>query len=100
MKHENFEKRKEVPVDPSLFDRYVGRYELHPNFTLTIMREGDRLFGQATGQSKFELFAEGERDYFLKITDAQITFEMDAAGTANQLTLHQFGRQMPARRIT
>jgi RNA polymerase sigma factor (sigma-70 family) len=100
MKHENFEKRKEVPVDPSLFDRYVGRYELHPNFFLTITREGDRLFVQGTGQVKNELFAEGDRNYFLKITDAQITFEIDAAGTANQLTLHQLGRHMPARRIT
>lgn len=73
---------------------------MRPDFILTITREGDRLFEQATGQPKFELFAEGERDYFLKVTDAQITFEIDAAGTANQLTLHQLGRHMPARRIT
>jgi len=99
MKHENFEKRKEVPVDPSLFDRFAGRYELPPNFILTITREGDRLYVQATGQSKLELFAESERDYFLKVTDAQITFEVDAVGSANQLTLHQSGRHMPARRI-
>jgi RNA polymerase sigma factor (sigma-70 family) len=99
MKHENFEKRKEVPIDPGFFDRYVGRYELLPNLILTITREGDRLFAQATGQSKFQLFAEGEKDYFLKVTDAQITFEVDAAGRVNQLTLHQAGRDMPAKRI-
>jgi bifunctional DNase/RNase len=99
LKHENFEKRKEVAVDPRLFDRYVGRYEMRPDFILTITREGDRLFGQATGRAKFELFAEGEKDYFFKVTDAQITFEIDAAGAANQLTLHQLGRHMPARRI-
>lgn len=100
LKHENFEKRIEVSVDSRLFDRYVGSYEMRPNFTLTITREGDRFFGQATGQSKFELFAESERDYFLKVTDAQITFEIDGAGAANQLTLHQSGRHMPAKRIT
>jgi RNA polymerase sigma factor (sigma-70 family) len=101
LKHENFEKRKEVAVDPRLLDRYVGRYELNPNLIVTITREGDRLFVQATGGLlKSELFAESERDYFLKITDAQITFEIDAAGPANQLTLHQSGRHTPARRIT
>ena len=100
LKHENFEKRKEVAVDPRLFDRYVGRYEMRPNFILTITREGDRLFEQATGQVKLELFAEGEKDYFLKAVDAQITFEVDAAGTVNQLVLHQSGRHLPARRIT
>lgn len=100
LKHENFERRKEIAVDPSLFDKYAGRYELRPDFILTISREGDRLFAQATGQRKFELFAEGEKDYFLKVTDAQITFDIDAAGMANQLTLHQMGKHMPAKRIT
>ena len=100
LKHENFEKRKEVAINPRLFGVYEGRYELHKDFFLTITRESDRLFVQATGQPKFELFAEGERDYFLKIVDAQITFEIDAAGAANQLTLHQSGRHTPAKRIT
>jgi uncharacterized protein len=100
LKYENFEKRKEVAVDPSPLDRYVGRYEMRRDFILTITREGDRLFVQATGELKLELFAEGERDYFLKFTDAHITFEIDAAGTAHQLTHHQLGRHIPARRIT
>jgi hypothetical protein len=40
---------------------------LRLNFILIIPREGDRLFEQATGQSKFELFAEGEKNTFLKL---------------------------------
>jgi CubicO group peptidase (beta-lactamase class C family) len=91
--------RKEIAVNPKLFDQYAGRYQLAPNFILTITREGDHLFAQATGQSKFELFAEGEKDYFLKVVDAQITFETDSTGKATQLTLHQMGRNMPAKRI-
>lgn len=91
--------RKKVAVDPKLFDRYAGRYQLAPNFVLTITREGERLFAQATGQPKFELFAEGEKEYFLKVVDAQITFEVDAGGAVNQLVLHQGGRDVPAKRI-
>jgi D-alanyl-D-alanine-carboxypeptidase/D-alanyl-D-alanine-endopeptidase len=91
--------RKQVAVDPKLFDRYAGRYELAPNFVLTITREGERLFAQATGQPKFELFAEGEKKYFLKVVDAQISFEVDAGGAVNQLVLHQGGRDVPAKRI-
>ena len=41
---------KEIAVDPKLFDGYVGRYRLAPNFVVTVTREGDRLFAQATGQ--------------------------------------------------
>jgi CubicO group peptidase (beta-lactamase class C family) len=91
--------RKAVAVDPKLFDRYAGRYQLAPNFVLAITREGDRLFAPATGQPKLELFAEGGNEYFLKVVDAQITFEVDAGGAVNQLVLHQAGRNVPAKRI-
>ncbi|MGO8733946.1 MAG: serine hydrolase [Terriglobia bacterium] len=90
---------KEINLDPKVLDGYVGQYRLGPNFILTITREGDRLFAQATGQSKVEIFPEGEREFFYKVVDAQITFETDGSGRAASLSLHQGGRDMPAKRI-
>ena len=91
--------RHHVPVNPELFDGYIGRYQLAPNFAITITREGDRLFGQATGQSKFEMFPESERDYFLKVVDAQITFITGNNGLATELILHQNGRDLRGKRV-
>ncbi|MGA7785029.1 MAG: serine hydrolase [Candidatus Acidiferrales bacterium] len=91
--------RKEIAVDPKLFDGYVGRYELRPDLILTITRTGDHLYGQPTGQQKFELFPEGVRDYFMKEVDAQITFVTDSQGRANELILHRFGADQHFRRI-
>lgn len=90
---------KEITVDPKIFDGYVGRYQLAPDFILTVTREGDQLFAQATGQSKAQVFPESQRDFFLKVVDAQITFETDANGRATSLTLHQSGASVPAKRI-
>ncbi|MGD0695629.1 MAG: serine hydrolase [Terriglobia bacterium] len=90
---------KETAVDPKLFDGYVGQYQLAPNFILTITRDGDKLFAQATGQPKFQIFPESEREFFLKVVDAQITFETDSTGRATSLTLHQNGANMPAKRV-
>lgn len=90
---------KEIALDPKLFDRYVGRYQLAPNFILTVTREGDKLMTQATGQPKVQVFPESERDFFLKVVDAQITFETDSAGRATGLVLHQNGRNIPAKRL-
>lgn len=90
---------KEIAIDPKIFDGYVGQYQLAPNFILTVTREGDQLFTQATGQSKVQVFPESQRDFFLKVVDAQITFETDASGRATSLTLHQNGANMPAKRI-
>jgi serine-type D-Ala-D-Ala carboxypeptidase/endopeptidase len=90
---------KEIAVDPKLFDGYVGRYQLAPEFILTITREGSHLFAQATGQGKAEIFPETDRDYFFKVVDAQITFVPDEKGRAKELILHQNGRDLPAKRL-
>jgi len=91
--------RKEVTVDAKLFDGYVASYQLAPNFVLTVTREGDHLFTQATGQAKVEVFPEGDRDYFLKVVDAQITFVTDSQGKATELILHQGGLDQHAKRM-
>ena len=76
----------------------MGSYQLAPSFILTVTRQGDHLFVQATGQPNFEVFAEGDRDYFYKVVDAQITFVTNAEGRATGLILHQNGRDLPAKR--
>lgn len=89
----------EVAVNPKLFDGYVGRYELAPNFILTISRDGDRLFLQATNQPRFELFAEGDKEYFLKVVEASVTFVTDDTGRATALVLHQNGANVTGKRV-
>ncbi|HEX3580077.1 MAG TPA: serine hydrolase, partial [Thermoanaerobaculia bacterium] len=64
--------RHEVKVDPAVLDRYAGRYELGPAFIITVRRDGDHLFAQATGQQNFEIFAEDDHSFFYKVIDAQI----------------------------
>jgi CubicO group peptidase (beta-lactamase class C family) len=91
--------RKAISLDPKTLDRYTGRYELGPNFILTVRRDGDRLLTQATGQSEAEIFAETETKFFLKVVDAQITFVSDGGGPAESLILHQNGRDIPGKRI-
>ena len=90
---------KEIAVDPKMFDAYVGQYQLAPNFILTVTREEDKLFVQATGQPKFQLFPESALEFFLKVVDAQITFETDDTGRAVSLVLHQNGKNVPGKRI-
>ena len=91
--------RHEVAIDLAVCDGLVGHYRLWPGFVVTITREGDRLFAQATGQPKLELFARSDRDYFYKAIDAQITFETDPDGHAARLVLHQHGRDTVGQQI-
>jgi len=90
---------KQIALDPPVFDRYAGRYQLTPAITLTLSRDGAQFFVQLTGQPKIEIFPSGERDFFVKVVDAQLTMEVDAEGRATAVTLHQFGRDQRAPRI-
>ena len=84
---------KEVQVDAAVLEPYVGEYELTPAFKITVTREAARLFAQATGQPRFEIFAQSESEFFLKVVDARITFLKDG------LILHQGGMDQKAKKV-
>jgi serine-type D-Ala-D-Ala carboxypeptidase/endopeptidase len=65
---------REVPSDVKALDGYVGHYEMTPTFVITITRERDQLFAQATAQPRFALYAKSDREFFYKVVDAQISF--------------------------
>jgi CubicO group peptidase (beta-lactamase class C family) len=104
--------RTEIHIDPKLLDNYTGRYQVTPNLIFEITCEGNRLFAQGfaklpqnrpgdlTGLPKFELFAEGEKNFFARVSDSQITFETGPDGRATSLILHKGGRDMPAARLS
>ena len=91
--------RTETTVDPQTLEKYVGRYQLAPAAIITMTRDGSRMFTQLTGQPTLELFAESDKKFFLKVVDAQLTFETDASGKAVAVVLHQNGINQRAPRI-
>jgi serine-type D-Ala-D-Ala carboxypeptidase/endopeptidase len=92
-------KRQEVDVDRETLEKYVGKYELAPTFAITVTLEDGQLMAQATGQDKFPIFAESQTEFFYKVVDAQLAFEVGADGQATQLTLHQNGADVPGKRV-
>ena len=92
--------RVEIEIeDPAVLDALVGRYELAPGFVLEVSREGDELFAQATGQPRFQLFAESETRWFLKVVDAVVEFVGAEDGEADSVVLYQGGAEVPGKRV-
>lgn len=99
---EEYEVPKErvaAEVDPRIHDAYVGQYELAPDLIVTVTKENNRLFAQATGQPKFELYPESETKFFARVADIQVTFVKNEKGEVTQLIVHQEGKDSPARKI-
>jgi hypothetical protein len=92
-------RHKEVAVDAWVFDRWAGRYEIAPGTVLALTREGEHFFIQENSKAKVEIFAEGERDYFIRIGDAQIHIEVDGEGRTTGLVVHQGGGEVRGKRI-
>jgi CubicO group peptidase (beta-lactamase class C family) len=84
--------RTEVKVDPAMLARYVGTYQLAPNFAVTFTLEGDQLMTQATNQPKFPVYPESQAKFFLKVVDAEVAFFTDDNGKVSYLILHQGGQ--------
>jgi CubicO group peptidase (beta-lactamase class C family) len=84
--------------DFSIYDEYVGDYELVPGLIITITREDESLYAQLTGQEKAEIFPKSENKFFYKIVDAEITFIKEDE-KVTQLILHQLGQELPGIKI-
>lgn len=91
--------RVAIEVDPKIYDAYVGQYELAPNLIATVTKENNRLFAQATGQPKFELYPESETKFFAKVADIQGTFVKNEKGEVTHLIVHQAGKDTAAKKI-
>jgi len=90
---------REIAIDSTVLDNYVGKYRLESIGTITVVRDKDQLYVQVAGQPHLEIFAEGEREFSIKVEDAKITFEYDGKHPATALTLHQGGQDFRATRI-
>lgn len=88
-----------VELSESVLDEYVGRYQIQPGFVLTVTREGGRLYTQATGQPRVEVYPSERDRFYLTVVNAQLTFNRGASGEVESVTLHQGGLDIPAPRI-
>ncbi len=86
---------REITLDSKVLGRYAGAYQMGPGANMLITLDGNQLSAKLAGQPAFPIFPESQTMFFLKAVDAQIEFAPDAS----QLTLHQGGRDMAAKRL-
>lgn len=89
---------KEFVVPSEILESYVGNYELMPGFILSIIKDGDQMKAQATGQPILEIFPKSNDVFYLKAITAQITFNKNEKGEIESLTLFQGGQEMVGKR--
>lgn len=90
---------KEIEVPDHILKSYIGKYELMPNFILTVTKEDHQMKAQATGQPAFDIFPKSENEFYLKVVNAQLTFNSNEEGTVISVTLHQGGQDLEGKKM-
>jgi CubicO group peptidase (beta-lactamase class C family) len=86
--------RTQVKVDRATLARYVGTYQLAPDFSMAVTLEGDQLITQLTDQDKVPIFPESPTEFFTKVVAADIEFLSNGKGEVTAMVLHQNGRDI------
>lgn len=88
-----------IELDPRLFDKFAGRYELEaqPGFILEFSREGDTFYIQGIGQRQIEIVPTSTTTFDVKGVDASVTFHIGKSEKTDSLTLHQNGENLAHR---
>jgi CubicO group peptidase (beta-lactamase class C family) len=91
--------RKAMSLDPKVLEGYVGHYRLDDNEILMVTLEGGKLFAQTSTSPKFELFAESESMFFLRVSTTKLSFKKNDKGEVFQAVIHQNSSKTPAKKI-
>lgn len=91
--------RESVEIDVAELERLAGRYQLAPEFILTVHVENGNLEVQGTGQPSFIMQAESPVRFYNTQVGADIEFDLPETGPATGLTLFQGGQELPAPRL-
>jgi len=93
--------RQEITLDSKMLSRYVGAYQMpDAGPVMLIALDGNQLTSKLGRQQAIPIFPQSETMFFLRVVDAQLEFPKDdGSGKPSQLTLHQGGRDITAKRL-
>ena len=77
--------RREVTLDPTLLDRYVGQYQAATSPPFRVLRKGDRLYMRVPYMATMPLRPESEHDFYVPELQFEFVFDWDAEGRVKEM---------------
>jgi CubicO group peptidase (beta-lactamase class C family) len=91
--------RKAIKLPARELDRLLGHYQFQSGTIMAVWRDGDRFLTQIPGQPVVELYPETKLEFFARVVDTQIAFQVDDRGRVADLVLHQNGQDQTGTRM-
>ncbi|MGZ5191685.1 MAG: serine hydrolase [Flavisolibacter sp.] len=85
-------KHKEVKIDHSILEKYVGRYLASDGTIINLIKKNNKLYRKTEGGVEFELAAESPTKFFaVNGRDNQVEFSLDQNGSVVKVELIRSG---------
>lgn len=79
---------KDYYVEDTLLQSYAGRYQLTPQYILTVSKEGRQMRIGVNGETT-DIFPAPNHVFYMKVAEAQIVFNLNASGLVESLSVFQ-----------
>jgi CubicO group peptidase (beta-lactamase class C family) len=90
---------QEFKVDTALFEQYKGVYKYKEGTNIVITPRNGRLYAEATGDPRYELFPLSDTEFLVRELNATLIFKKDASGKVNALHVKVAGDARDAPRV-
>jgi len=88
-----------VSVNPAIFDKYIGKYEIGTNAVIEVSKDGDQLIVQGPNLPKYQLLALSDTEYFAREITVKIIFKVDTNGMVDSIVINNNGVETTANRL-
>lgn len=88
-----------VKVPAETLKSYAGKYQLAPGAMFTVKSEEDKLLVGLTGQPTFRVYPRSATEWYYKVVEATLTFQVDDQGKCTAVELFQNGVRLKAKRV-
>ena len=88
-----------VTVNPSIFDKYIGKYDLGNQVFIEVSKDGDKLMIQGPNLPKYQLLPASETEYFAREVNIRLNFILNPEGKADSAILNAAGAEMTIQRM-
>ena len=94
------QQREAIDVEPTLYEKYVGTYQLLPERQVELRVENNQLvISHATEQESVMLYPTSETEFFTQVVDIFIKFVFSEDGTVEGFTLFDHGYELFAPKL-
>ena len=84
-------KRLSLNIDRKILEQYVGEYEIGPQMKARLELEDNQLVGIVPGSPKMTIYAETEKDFYIKGSLLNIRFQKDKTGKVTGFQMERYG---------